>query len=57
MTTVHNHVPCTPERAELLGRLGKHKVSGGGCLYINKLEDVDLDILETIIDKAYQHEK
>ena len=27
-----------------LARLGKHK-SGGGCLYISKLDDVDLDVL------------
>jgi hypothetical protein len=27
-----------------LARLGKHK-SGGGCLYINRLDDIDLDVL------------
>ena len=30
--------------ADLLARLGKHRV-GKGCLYVTKLEDVDLDIL------------
>jgi hypothetical protein len=34
-----------------LKKLGKHK-PGGGCLYINKLEDVDLDVLEEIIVAA-----
>jgi Domain of unknown function (DU1801) len=34
--------------ATLLKKLGKHKV-GGGCLYINKLEDVDMKVLEEII--------
>ena len=29
-------------------KLGKHK-PGGGCLYINKLEDVDLKVLEEMI--------
>ena len=29
---------------ELLGRLGKHKL-GKGCLYINKIEDVDQGVL------------
>ncbi|HYC67885.1 DUF1801 domain-containing protein [Brevundimonas sp.] len=29
---------------ELLARLGKHK-TGGGCLYVNRLADVDLDVL------------
>ncbi len=43
------------ERTALLKKLGKHKVNGGGCLYINKLEDVELIILETIIRKAYNH--
>ena len=34
-------------QAELLARLGKHKASKG-CLYINKLADVDLKVLEEI---------
>ena len=42
-----------PERANLLKKLGKHKMSGGGCLYINKLEDVDTDMLQIILKKAY----
>lgn len=35
--------------ADALKKLGKHK-TGGGCLYINKLEDVDMKILEGIIN-------
>lgn len=35
--------------AEALKTLGKHK-AGGGCLYINKLEDVDLKILREMIN-------
>ena len=31
-----------------LAKLGKHKTSVG-CIYINKLADVDLDVLKTII--------
>lgn len=38
---------------KLLEKLGKHKLGQGGCLYINKLDDVDLDVLESIIEKAY----
>lgn len=34
--------------AETLQKLGKHK-TGVGCLYINKLEDIDLKILKTLI--------
>ncbi|MGB3008160.1 MAG: DUF1801 domain-containing protein [Chitinophagaceae bacterium] len=37
--------------AEALKKLGKHK-TGAGCLYINKLEDVDIKILEKIINAS-----
>jgi hypothetical protein len=33
---------------ELLARLGKHKL-GKGCLYINRLRDVDLGVLRELI--------
>lgn len=36
------------QRPELLDRLGKHKTSRA-CLYINKLADVDMTVLEQII--------
>ncbi|WP_041685837.1 DUF1801 domain-containing protein [Erythrobacter litoralis] len=35
-------------REELLGKLGKYK-TGKSCLYINKLADVDMDVLEQLI--------
>lgn len=37
--------------ANLLKRLGKHK-TGVGCLYINKLEDIDLEVLDKMIWSA-----
>lgn len=37
--------------ADALKKLGKHK-TGSGCLYINKLEDVDIKVLEKMIDVA-----
>ena len=37
--------------ADSLRKLGKHK-TGVGCLYINKLSDVDLDVLEQMIEEA-----
>ena len=37
----------------LTSKLGKHKTSVS-CLYINKLSDVDLEILKKIIDYGYQ---
>ncbi len=35
----------------LLGRLGKHKL-GKSCLYINKLADVDMDVLRDLIRRT-----
>lgn len=37
------------KQTELLKKLGKHK-TGKGCLYINKLTDVDTAILKKIIE-------
>ena len=37
--------------AETLNKLGKYK-TGVGCLYINKLSDVNLNVLEEIINIA-----
>lgn len=39
------------EYADLLAKLGKFKVSVS-CLYINKLDDVDLDVLRQMIRKS-----
>lgn len=38
---------------ELYAKLGKHKKSVA-CLYINKLDDVDLDVLHEIIARQYR---
>jgi hypothetical protein len=40
--------PSGPKAAPFIAKLGKHKIKGG-CLHINKLEDVDLDQLEKLI--------
>jgi hypothetical protein len=37
---------------DLLEKLGKHKISVG-CLYINKLADVDLNVLEALVKKSF----
>jgi len=42
--------------ADELKKLGKHKV-GKGCLYINKLSDVDGTVLKNIFKKAAQFKK
>ena len=41
-------VPGYQDYQEILARLGKYKI-GKSCLYINKLEDVDMDVLEELI--------
>jgi len=37
---------------DLLSRLGKHKISSGSCIYINKIEDINLDVLKEIISAS-----
>ncbi len=37
--------------ADALKKLGKHK-TGSGCLYINKLEDINVKVLEELIKAA-----
>ena len=44
-------MPGFDEYEALLERLGKHKI-GKSCLYINKLEDVDLSVLKMLIEKS-----
>jgi hypothetical protein len=39
------------QHADALKKLGKHK-TGVGCLYINKLEDVDIKVLEKMISTS-----
>lgn len=47
------------ESTALLEKLGKHKTSGGngGCLYINKLSDVDTAVLTQLIEISYKYMK
>lgn len=37
---------------DLIERLGKHK-TGKGCLYVNKLADIDLDVLRELIVRGW----
>jgi hypothetical protein len=39
---------------ELLKKLGKYK-TGKGCLYINKLEEVDKKVLRELITKSVKN--
>lgn len=41
-----------PEHADLLARLGRHR-TGKSCLYIKRLADVDVAVLEMLIAKSW----
>jgi hypothetical protein len=41
------------EFGELLDRLGKHELAVG-CLYVNKLGDIDLAVLEELLTRSYE---
>lgn len=44
------------EYDSLLARLGKHRKSVS-CLYINKLADVDMDVLRELVRRSYESAK
>lgn len=47
-------MPDFGEFDDLLSRLGKHR-TGVSCLYVNKLEDVDTDVLRELIARSYRY--
>ncbi len=49
-------MPGYVDYGPLLKKLGKHKI-GKSCLYINKLADIDLNVLETLIRRSVSHMK
>ena len=44
------------KREELLSKFGKHKVSGG-CIHIQKLEDINTSILIKMVKNSIAHRK
>lgn len=40
--------------AALMDELGKHK-TGSSCLFINKLDDIDMDILRELVRRSVEH--
>jgi len=42
------------EYDQLLSKLGKHSI-GKSCLYIKKVEDVDMDVLKELVKKSVEH--
>lgn len=39
---------------ELLGKLGKHS-TGKSCLYIKRLNDIDMEVLRELVSKSVEH--
>jgi hypothetical protein len=48
-----NYCNHQAEADELFARLGKH-TTGKSCLYIKKLADVDLDVLEQLVALSWE---
>ena len=44
------------DQSALLARLGKHKTSKG-CLYLNRVSDIDVKVLEQILSRMFRHAK
>lgn len=44
------------KKEKLLQKLGKHK-SGKGCIYIQKLEDINITVLSEMISNSIKHNK
>lgn len=42
------------EYEELMSALGKHK-TGKSCLYVKRLQDVDLSVLEELVSRSARH--
>jgi len=43
-------------REELLSKFGKHK-TGKGCIYVQELKDIDMDILAQMVERSIAHRK
>lgn len=43
-----------PDRENLLKKLGKH-TQGASCVYVNKLQDINLEVLEEILIKSIKN--
>lgn len=42
------------DKEKLLKQLGKH-TTGKMCIYVNKLADIDLDVLKTMLENSMEH--
>ncbi|PRX72803.1 uncharacterized protein DUF1801 [Cohnella sp. SGD-V74] len=48
--------PEEPEREAQLQRLGKH-TTGKSCVYVNKLDDIDIEVLKEMIKQSMEFTK
>lgn len=42
---------------ELLSEFGKHKTGSGGCIYVKKLKDINMDVLKKMISRSLEYWK
>ena len=49
-------MPGYTDHSAILDRIGKYKI-GKSCLYINKLADIDLDVLRELITSGFEDMK
>jgi hypothetical protein len=47
-------MPGFKDYQQIMKKLGRYK-TGSSCLYIKKLEDVDINILKTLISKGFEY--
>ena len=47
------YIPRYPDDEALRARLGRHKASAG-CMYVKKLENIDLDVLKKLAKKGIE---
>lgn len=50
------HMGGFEQLGDLLSKLGKH-TTGKGCLYIKRLDDIDLPTLKALIEESFKHAK
>jgi hypothetical protein len=53
--TIYN-IPGYENIPDLMTKLGKYK-TGKSCLYVNKLSDIDIEVLEVILTKGFEYMK
>jgi len=51
------YLPGLGQFEDLTAKLGKHKMTGGGCLYVKSLKDVDIKVLKRLIAESIRYMK